>query len=61
MGGGGGGGADEADDLVDGWIGAEDGEDVGAEGAGGASEDLRKRSLAFSFADDIFGESVSKV
>lgn len=44
VGGGGGGGADEADDLVDGGIGAEKGEDVGAKRAGGAGEDLRERS-----------------
>lgn len=43
VGGGGGGGADEADDLVDGGIGAKKGEDVGAESASGAGENLRER------------------
>lgn len=50
VGGGGGGGTDEADYLGDGGVGAEKGEEVCAEGAGGACKDLPGALGGFGYA-----------
>ena len=53
MGGSQGGGADEADDLGDGGIVTEEGEEVVAEGAGGAGEDLRRCQSGLGRGDGV--------